>query len=89
MEFLSSLINKKCDDGKWNKVKASWGGPGFSHMFFVDDLLLYAKADHGNSEAIAEVLDELCALTGQKISKEKLKLFFSPNTTVETKEEIV
>lgn len=89
MEFLSSLINKKCEDGKWNKVKASRGRPRFSHTFFVNDLLLYAKADHGNSEAIVEVLDELCALTGQKISKEKIKIFFYPNTTIETKEEIM
>ena len=58
MDFLSSLINKKCEDGKWNKVKASQGGLGFSHTFFADDLLLYTKVDHKNSEAIAKVLDE-------------------------------
>ena len=35
MEFLSSLINKKCEDGNWVKVKASCGGPGFSHSFLL------------------------------------------------------
>lgn len=44
MEFLNSLINKKCEDGDWCKVKASRNGSGFSHMFFADDLLLFAKA---------------------------------------------
>ena len=89
MEFLSSLINKKCEEGKWVKVKASCSGPGFSHSFFADDLLLYAKADRGNCEAIVEVLEEFCELTGQKISRVKSKVFFSPNTPEETKEELV
>ena len=89
MEFLSSLINKKCEVGKWVKVKASRGGPGFSHSFFADDFLFYAKADWGNCEAIVDVLEEFCELTGQKISKVKSKVFFSPNTPKETKEELV
>ena len=64
MEFLNSLINKKCEEGKWVKVKASRGGPGFSHSFFADDLLLYAKANRGNYKAIVDVLEEFCELTG-------------------------
>lgn len=63
MEFLSSLVNKKCEDGKWRKVKASHGAPNFSHTFFADNLLLFAKADHENCEAIVEVLEEFCVLT--------------------------
>ena len=89
MEFLSSLINKKCEDGNWVKVKASHGGLGFSHSFFADDLLFYAKVDRGNYEAIVDVLEEFCVLTGQKISKAKSKVFFSPNIPEETKEELV
>ena len=34
MELVSSLINKKCEDGDWDKVKASRNGLGFSYMFF-------------------------------------------------------
>lgn len=52
MELLSSLINKKCKDENWDKVKASRNGPGFSHMYFADDLLLFAKSNQGNCEAI-------------------------------------
>ena len=89
MEFLSSLINKKCEEVKWIKVKASRGGLEFSHSFFVDDLLLYAKADRGNCEPIVDVLEEFCELTGQKISKVKSKVFFSPNTPEETKDDLV
>ena len=64
MELLSSLINKKCEDGDWDKVKASRNGPGFSHMYFADDLLLFAKANQGNCEAISDVLEEFNFLSG-------------------------
>nr|POE52758.1 putative ribonuclease h protein [Quercus suber] len=83
MEFLSSLINKKCDESVWGKVKASRNGPSFSHIFFADDLLLFAKATQENCEAISEVLEEFCSATGQKISCEKSKVFFSPTVTME------
>ena len=75
MEFISSLINKKCEEGKWIKVKASRGGPGFSHSFFADDLLLYAKADRGNCEPIVDVLEEFCELTGRRLARLSLKCF--------------
>ena len=34
MEFLSTLINLKCEEGSWKKIKTSRSGPGFSHVFF-------------------------------------------------------
>ena len=45
MEFLNILINRKCEEGSWKNIKASRSGPGFSHTFFADDLLLFAKTD--------------------------------------------
>ena len=83
MELLSALINKKCADRDWDKVKASRNGLGFSHMFFADDLLLFAKANLENCETISDVLEEFCSLSSQKISKEKSKIFFSLNVLEE------
>ena len=89
MEFLSTLIHRKCKEGDWTRVKASRSGLGFSHMFFVDDLLLFASTSQRNTEAVSEVLDECCSLTGQKISLAKSKIFFSANTSEEDKERVV
>ena len=52
-------------------MKASLGGPAFSHLFFVNDLILFAKADWKNCVAIKEVLDFFfffffCDLSGRK-----------------------
>ena len=65
----------------WDKVKASRNGLSFSHVFFADDLMLFAKADHKNCEAIIEVLDNFCNLVGQKVSQEKSKILFCSNVT--------
>lgn len=89
MEFLSTLIHRKCKEADWTRVKASWSGLGFSYIFFADDLLLFANTSQGNIKAISEVLDEFCSLTGQKISLAKSKIFFFANTSEEDKERVV
>ena len=58
-------------------------GLGFPTCFFTDDLLLFAKANPEICETISDVLNEFCSLSGQKISKEKSKIFFSLNVLEE------
>ena len=70
-----------CEDRRWDKVRASRSGPSFSHVFFADDLMLFAKADYKNCEAIIEVLDNFCNLVGQKVNYTKSKILFSSNVT--------
>jgi hypothetical protein len=88
MEFLGALIDHKYASGDWTKVKASRGGPGFSHVFFGDDLLLFAKANDKNCAAIVDVLDDFCSMSGQKVSHTKSRIFFSPNVPALTKHSI-
>jgi hypothetical protein len=88
MEFLGGLIDNKCALGDWTKVKASREGPGFSHVFFADDLLLFAKANDRNCAAIADVLDVFCSMSDQKVSHTKSRIFFSPNVSALTKHSI-
>ena len=56
MEFLGHLIEEKCDAKLWTPVKASRSVPAFSHLFFVDDLVLFANADQDNCNTIKAVL---------------------------------
>ena len=41
--------------------------------------MLFAKADCKNCVAIREVLDSFCCMSGQKVSQDKSRVFFSPN----------
>ena len=79
MEYLGQLIEGKCNAHLWQPVKASRSGPAFSHLFFADDLVLFAKVDGTNCSTIRDVLDEFCNLSGQTISVTKLRVYFSPN----------
>ena len=63
----------------WNPVKASTSGPAFSHLFFADDLLLFAKVNESNYLSVKEAVDEFCMMSGQKVNNLKSKVFFSPN----------
>ena len=68
MEFLGAQITKMCEDNKWDMVKASRSGPSFSHVFFADDIMIFAKANTKNCNAIMEVLNNFCNLAGQKVN---------------------
>ena len=79
MEFLGQLIEEKCSEKLWAKVKTSKSGPTFSHLFFVDDLVLFAHANLENCNTIKGVLQEFCTRSGQVVSEAKSRIYFSPN----------
>ena len=60
-------------------VKASRSGPSFSHLFLADDLVLFAKANVDNCNAIREVLDTICRCSRQTLSDSKSRVYFLPN----------
>ncbi|XP_075633855.1 uncharacterized protein LOC142606378 [Castanea sativa] len=88
MEYLGHLIEQKCVNGDWIPLKASKDNLGFSHLLFADDIILFNKADMRGCEAILDVLENFCRESGQKISPDKFRIYFSPNVSDELKEEI-
>lgn len=87
MEVLGRIIEDKCTNKYWNPVKASTSGPTFSHLFFTNDLLLFAKANQQNFKSVREALDEFCMVSSQKINPTKSKVYFSPNIERDQKAE--
>ena len=88
MDFLGQLIEKKCNAKLWQPVKASQSGPTFSHLFFADELLLFAKIDYINCLAIRDVLDDFCSISGQIVNEAKSRVYFSPNVDRDTRESL-
>jgi hypothetical protein len=79
MEYLSLKILEACDNNSWKAVKVSRRGPSISHLFFVDDLLLFAEASSSCCLTITRILEDFCLQSGQKVNLSKSKVFFSPN----------
>ena len=88
MEALSYFIKEKCKTKSWIPVKSSNNGVAVSHLFFADNLVLFAKADHVNCSTIWDVLDDFCARSSQSICESKSRVFFSPNVDVDTRESL-
>lgn len=85
MEILGAFISEKCNSKCWNPVKASRSVPAFSHLFFADDLVLFARADLKNCVAVRDVLNSFCSISGQKVSHDKSWVYFSPNVSADAR----
>ena len=79
MERISQLIVKEVHEGRWNAIRLVKDGPPISHMFFTDDLVLFAKAFMDQVVLLDNMFRVFCDSSGQKISKQKSIVFFSRN----------
>ena len=88
VEVLGFLIDDQCSSHLWDPLKSSQNGPSFSHLFFADNLVLFAKADMKNCQSIRDTLDTFCELSGLKVNMTKSKVFFSPNVGYEARDSL-
>ncbi|CAL1360326.1 unnamed protein product [Linum trigynum] len=79
MERLSHRIDLAVRDGLWKPVKLSANGPPLTHLFFADDLLLFAEAESHQITAIRQCLEDFCLSSGQQVNYNKSILYVSPN----------
>lgn len=75
MEILGRIIEEKRSNGVWSPVKASKSGPAFTHLFFADGLLIFAKVDAANCNSVREAFDEFCTRSGQKMNLARPRCF--------------
>ena len=69
-------------------IAISRGGPKLTHLFFVDDSVLFCRTSIQECHAIQEVLRIYERASGQQINQDKTTLFFSASTRVEVQKEI-
>ena len=60
MKRLSHLISAEVHNGGWKPLLVARNAPKISHLFFVDDLVLFAKASCDQVASITRVLDAFC-----------------------------
>jgi len=88
MERLGDMIEKSVQDGNWQPLQLSPGGPKISHLFFADDVLLFAKAKYNQAQYITNLLNNFCSISGMKVSLEKSRIYASKGVGRSTKESL-
>ena len=79
-EGLSSLLKVAEKDGAINGVATSRLGPKVSHLFFVDDSLLFFA--EGDCHTRLHILQTYEKASGQSINIDKSRILFSSNTNL-------
>ena len=77
---LQSLIHKAKVEGLIQGVSICRNGPRVSHLFFVDDSVLFCRAKEEECQKILDILAIYERGLGQKINRDKTNIFFSLNT---------
>lgn len=69
------MILKEVNEKRWLPVQLSKHGSCLSHLFFTDDVLLFAKATVSQARLIGEVLEIFFGISGLKVSLQKSVIF--------------
>ncbi|CAL1399429.1 unnamed protein product [Linum trigynum] len=85
MERLSHTIVEEVRSKNWNPMRLSLAGPDLSHLFFADDLVLFAEASPKHADVVMSCLERFCQASGELISKEKSRILFSKNVQNRTR----
>ncbi|CAN1163134.1 Putative ribonuclease H protein At1g65750 [Linum perenne] len=88
VERLSILIRDCVVDGSWKAVELAKGSTKLSHIFFADDLVLFGVATVAQATVIQKCLDDFGGASGQRVSKEKSRIYFSKNVSSNLQREI-
>nr|KYP40885.1 Retrovirus-related Pol polyprotein LINE-1 [Cajanus cajan] len=88
MERLGIMIQQEVEEGTWKPIQLTRHGPKLSHIFFADDVLLFAKAEKEQAITINRVLESFCHMSGLKISIQKSRALASKGVTSQRKEAI-
>ena len=76
-DVLSRLLEKQLAEGGISGVKASIGGPIFIHVMYVDDIVMFSKANRSEATFLNQCLETYSCWSGQLINRNKSGVFFS------------
>ena len=86
-EVLSGLIASYQDHGKIHGITIARNAPPISHLFFVDDSMVFCRANKNEAKHLMDIFAEYQRISGQKINLNKSEMVFSPNIVQSFKNE--
>ena len=87
-EGLHSLLHHAAESGQIRGVSICKKGPRLTHLFFVDDSLLFCRSSTSECLKIQNILGNYERAFGQQLNKSETSLFFSKSTPVESIDQI-
>ena len=84
---LQGLLQKAEMEGSLKAVAICRHGPRVSHLFFIDDSVLFCRATKDECQRVLDILAVYERGTGQKINREKTNIS-SSNTIHQTQTRI-
>lgn len=69
----------KVDEQSWLLVRVNKNGPPISHLFFVDDCILFTNAKSSHINLVKGVLDNFCKASGLNVNLQKSRFMTSYN----------
>ena len=71
------MIDKEHANGTISGVSMNRGGPAFTNVMFVDDIMLFSKALSRDVAALNKCLETYCNWSGQLVNRDKSGIIFS------------
>lgn len=88
VEGLSALLQHASKRNSLTGILVSHHAPFITHLFFVDDSLIFRKATLEECSELERIFNLYEAVFGQQLNRNKTALFFSRNTPQAIQEEI-
>ena len=85
---LLALLRKSIKLGTLKGVVACARGPNISHLFFIDDSLIFCQETKEEYSTLISILEKYEQASCQQLNQEKTSLFFSKNTPQEVQEDV-
>lgn len=85
MGYFYYQITKAISDKLWTPFKQNDIDLTISHLFFVDDILLFVKVDSNTIQTIKNTIHSFYETSGMNINFEKSKIWLSPSITPKRK----
>ena len=76
-EVLSGLIIKAQEEQALHGVKIARAAPKISHLFFVDDSIIFFGASREEAERVKQILLQYQQASGQLVNLDKFEISFS------------
>jgi hypothetical protein len=87
-EILSRLIVREENLGLLQGIKMARMCPSITHLFFADDVIIFARAKANEAGVILKCLNTYSSWSGQNINVSKSAIFFSRNCSSSSKDAV-